>query len=395
MEITNRQPRIEVADALRGFAVMAIILLHSVEHFNFYSFPSTEGQSAWLNFTDRAIWDGLFFAFGGKAYAIFALLFGFSFYIMYHNQEKRGCDFRLRFCWRMVLLFLFGNLNAMFFTGEVLVLYSLVGFVLPLVCRLSNRTVLIIAAICMVQPVEWFKLVSAVANPDVLPAKPLSSYYWAQAYPVLGSGNFIETVKMNLWDGQMASLTWAWENARMFQTASLFMLGMVAGRCGWFADTRANRRLWGYVFGAAIVCFFPLYGISNMLPKFISSAAVLTPLALIVSSLHKFAFMLMIVTGFLFLFYVTSLSRLFRFLMPYGRMSLTNYITQSMVGAFLFYNWGLSLHDDLGITASVCVGVAIFALQLLFCRVWMKHHTHGPLEYLWRKGTWILRPKQK
>ena len=142
MEITNRQPRIEVADALRGFAVMAIILLHSVEHFNFYSFPSTEGQSAWLNFTDRAIWDGLFFAFGGKAYAIFALLFGFSFYIMYHNQENRGCDFRLRFCWRMVLLFLFGNLNAMFFTGEVLVLYSLVGFVLPLVCRLSNRTVL-------------------------------------------------------------------------------------------------------------------------------------------------------------------------------------------------------------------------------------------------------------
>ena len=91
----QKRPRVEVADALRGFAVAAIILLHSIEHFNFYSFPPTDGQPAWLNFTDRAIWDGMFFMFGGKAYAIFALLFGFSFYIMYNNQERRGNDFRL------------------------------------------------------------------------------------------------------------------------------------------------------------------------------------------------------------------------------------------------------------------------------------------------------------
>lgn len=93
-----RHPRVDVADALRGFAVLAIILLHSIEHFNFYSFPPTDGQSAWLNFTDKAIWDGLFFAFGGKAYAIFALLFGFSFFIQHDNQRMRGNDFRARFC---------------------------------------------------------------------------------------------------------------------------------------------------------------------------------------------------------------------------------------------------------------------------------------------------------
>lgn len=66
--------RVDVADVLRGLAVMGIILLHSIEHFNFYSFPDTAGQGALLDFTDRAIWDGLFFLLGGKAYAIFALL---------------------------------------------------------------------------------------------------------------------------------------------------------------------------------------------------------------------------------------------------------------------------------------------------------------------------------
>ena len=120
--------RVDVADVLRGLAVMGIIILHSIEHFNFYSFPDTAGQSAWLNFSDKAIWNGLFFMFGGKAYAIFALLFGFSFFIQDDNQRLRGNDFRLRFCWRLILLFLIGNINASFFTAEVLVLYSLVGF---------------------------------------------------------------------------------------------------------------------------------------------------------------------------------------------------------------------------------------------------------------------------
>ena len=112
-----RHPRVDVADVLRGLAVMGIILLHSIEHFNFYSYPDEAGRSAWLAFTDQAVWDGLFFMLGGKAYAVFALLFGFSYFIQYDNQRLRGHDFRLRFCWRLFLLFLFGNLNASFFTA--------------------------------------------------------------------------------------------------------------------------------------------------------------------------------------------------------------------------------------------------------------------------------------
>ena len=70
----EKHTRIDVADVLRGLAVMGIIVLHSIEHFNFYSFPDTSTQSAWLNFSDKAIWDGLFFMFGGKAYAVLVLV---------------------------------------------------------------------------------------------------------------------------------------------------------------------------------------------------------------------------------------------------------------------------------------------------------------------------------
>ena len=78
-KIAETNARIDVADVLRGLAVMGIILLHSIEHFNFYSFPE-EVPFEWMKFTDQAIWRGLFFTFSNKAYAVFALLFGFSFY---------------------------------------------------------------------------------------------------------------------------------------------------------------------------------------------------------------------------------------------------------------------------------------------------------------------------
>ena len=71
-----KSPRIEVVDALRGFAVMAIMLLHNIEHFNFYDFPTA--SSAFMEAMDKGIWETLFFLFSGKAYAIFSCG-GFSF----------------------------------------------------------------------------------------------------------------------------------------------------------------------------------------------------------------------------------------------------------------------------------------------------------------------------
>ncbi len=78
--------------------------------------------------------------FAGKAYATFSLLFGFSFYIQLRNARNRGQNFKGRFAWRMLLLFLFAQFHALFYNGDILVLYSVVGLVLILVCDLKDRT---------------------------------------------------------------------------------------------------------------------------------------------------------------------------------------------------------------------------------------------------------------
>ena len=102
---TNRpNTRIEVADALRGIAVAGIILFHAREHFNLY-WSALDLSRAGFGSWEQPVADALGFLLSGKMYAIFALLFGLSFFIQSDNQAQRGNDFSLRFAWRMVLLF--------------------------------------------------------------------------------------------------------------------------------------------------------------------------------------------------------------------------------------------------------------------------------------------------
>ena len=385
----RRHERVDVADVLRGFAVMAIILLHAIEHFNFYQFPDPAERGSWLAFIDKSVWDGLFFMFGGKAYAIFALLFGFSFFIQDDNQRLKGKDFRMRFCWRLVLLFLVGQLNAAFFTAEVLVLYALVGFVLVAVSRLSTRTLLVVAVILLLQPLCIYQAVRASLDPAYVIPSINSSPYWAATFAVQNGGTFWETVRVNLWEGQLASLAWAWEHGRVFQTAALFIFGMLIGRRQLFL--RRNLRFWGITLACALICFFPLNGLSHMTAGYIDNRNILVPLNIILSSLAKVSFMAVLTSGVIFGYYCTRrVSRLLSLLIPYGRMSMTNYVTQGIIGSAIFYNWGL--HLEAGILESELIGIAIFLVQYFLCRIWINHHSHGPLEYLWKKATWLEWP---
>ena len=161
--------RLGVVDALRGFALLAIVLLHNLEHYNLF-LPLDYTLPAWLQTIDKYAWDTMFFLFAGKAYATFSLLFGFSFYIQFHNAEKRGTDFRGRFAWRMCLLFLFAQLHALFYNGDILLLYAVVGFALIPVCKLKDKTVFWIAAILLLQPYEWGRAIYAMINPEYVPS---------------------------------------------------------------------------------------------------------------------------------------------------------------------------------------------------------------------------------
>lgn len=382
----TRTSRIEVVDALRGFAILAIALVHNIEHFNLYSFPETD--SAFLNSLNICIWETVFFIFGGKAYAIFALLFGFSFCIQFKNREWQGKDFCGRFLWRLFLLAGFGWLHAVFYTGDILILYAMIGVILLPVRKIADKWVCMIALLLMLQPLELGKLAYALFSPDyVLPENSGDLWLWTQEG--LKSSSFIAMAKSSLCNGELYSLTWAWNNGRFFQTASFFMLGMLLGRKELFTHSEQTVAFWRKILVIGLLCFIPLFLLQLKLPDMELRRELFVPLKVIVSSCANAVFMFVLVSLFVLFWYQTRLRDVFIRLVPYGKMSLTNYIGQSVMGSFIYFGYGLALYQNLGVTYSFLTGIGLFLLQFVFCNWWLRNHKQGPLEGIWHRLTWI------
>ena len=379
--------RIELVDALRGSAILCIILLHNMERFEFNY--SLQDLPLWVKDLDKSVMFSAYFLFGGKAYAIFALLFGFSFFIQNNNQQLQGKNYRLRFFWRMVLLLIFGFINTAFYQGDILTLYAIFGLILIPTCNLSNRTVFIIAMFLMVQPVEIGRIIYAFANPNFVPSPNLSNGYYKEIANYMNNGNFLDYIVGNVTLGKMASLLWSWENGRFMQAPALFLLGFLAGRKQLFVMNETTIVFWKSVLKYAIIIFVPLYATTVYLPAMVKSIAILNPLLVILSSWGNIAFMFFLVAGFILLFQKNTSNKIFGNLVFFGKMGLTNYILQSIAGSTIYYKYGFGLYKYTGAFYGLFIGVALFILNLAFCKYWLKTHKQGPLEYLWYKATWF------
>jgi len=99
--------------------------------------------------------------------------------------------------------------------------------------------------------------------------------------------------------------------------------------------------------------------------------------------------MLVLVSGFVLLFQTKTFERILNIFSSIGKMSLSNYIIQSILGSFIYYGFGLGLYQYTGATTCLLIGVTLGTLQGFFSTWWMKNHKQGPLERIWHKLTWI------
>ncbi len=379
--------RLPLVDALRGFAILCIILLHNMERFEFNYF--TQIMPTWVKVLDKNVITTAYFLFGGKAYAIFALLFGFSFFMQNKKQQSLGKDYRLRFFWRMVLLLIFGYINTAFYQGDILTLYAIFGLVLIPTCNFSNKTIFIIALILMAQPVEMYRLLYAVLHPDFVPPPNLSEGYYAKITNYMQNGNFVDYVVGNVTLGKTASLLWSWENGRFMQAPALFLFGFLMGRLQLFTIHDGTIQFWKKVLNTALLIFIPIFLVVTYLPVYINRNAIINPIKVILFSWSNIAFMCFLVSSFVLLFQKKGWHNLLSHLVPFGKMGLTNYIFQSIVGSTLYYKYGFGLYKYTGAFYCLFIGILIFYINLQLCKYWLKTHKQGPLEYVWYKLTWI------
>ena len=116
---------------------------------------------------DQGIFNGTFALFAGKAYAIFALLFGFTFYIQTSNQKNKRERLWLSFSMADGSISRFCHTECDFFpAGDVLLLFAVVSIVLFLTRNWSDKAILILAVVFLLQPIEWYHFIASVLNPS-------------------------------------------------------------------------------------------------------------------------------------------------------------------------------------------------------------------------------------
>jgi len=372
--------RLEMVDALRGYALMGLFLVHMVEFFELY----------WLDPQPSQVHDWVFALFAGKAYALFALCFGFSFYIIMHRARLRGVDFSGRFVWRLALLAAIGWLHGLIYRGDIIVVLAPLGLLLVSLDRIrSNRVLGVLAALCFLLPFPFFRLVAGLAGAGWANQPP---HFWTDPslqYYVLGGVG--DTLATNLWDGQVAKWWFYIESGRVMHIFGLFLLGLILGRTQFFAapERFAKVRWWALGVALAVGLVLSLHGAAIVDAAGFSEAQAMPKVAFrdLLNAYGDIAWTA--VSGLaVILLWQSRLRALLRPLVPAGRTTLTLYVGQSLLFVPVFYGFGLGLHATISQAQALTLGIIAFAAQLVLADWWMRYYRYGPLEWVWRALTY-------
>jgi uncharacterized protein len=371
--------RITMVDALRGYALLGLFLVHCVERFELH----------WLEPKPGFWFDAVFALFSGKAFAIFALLFGFSFATIMANERARGGDFTLRFAWRLTLLFAIGTIHALVYRGDILQVLALAGLILIPFDRVkSDRFLLVLAALLFLQLPLLLRAWAAVHGAAWAQANPL--FFGDSNLAALAYGSFGEVLAANAGPGMASKWSYYLETGRMVEIAGLFLLGMVIQRRGWFADARRHQAGWLVALGSSAALWaLAAWAGPSMLPAGPDAGG--TPMVRQSFESAVDQWRALGATGFqvaLFvLMWLGPLRVLLGWLAAPGKMTLTLYVGQSFVAGPLLYGFGLGLWDDLSQRQLAFAGVLLFAAQAAVAALWFRAYRYGPLEWLWRAAT--------
>jgi len=376
--ITNR---IMELDALRGFALIGILIVNMYS-FNAYYGHMHEFYSAFTGLNNE-IYQQVMFFFGGKFMFIFAFLFGYGAWIQFDKYENKD-KFKAFWFRRMTILFCVGILHILLLTfGDILAAYALLGMTIPYFIKKSNKTLIILLIIIQLTPALEYALRSFVEYPNL---KLLSKYSMDEYIQINSSTNLWDIMKLRLYD------FFTFRNEKLIfympKELSLFLLGIICAKMNLIKKCYSKNGLIFCIIGAIAVAvyhqneeqFWLLFGNEKTLAQDI----ILYVIYLVKENIQG----LLYIFSFVALWNLNLFSKSFSFLKYSGIMALTNYLMQSLICFFIFSGFGFGLYGKLSPSELLLFSLYILSFQWVFSYLWLKKHQFGPMEWVWRKLTY-------
>ena len=373
---TRTSKRIPQIDALRGFALFGILM---VNIFVFHA-PYAHYGPFYYQFegTQIAALEWMVNLFAGNFMFIYAFLFGYGCWMQYEKFDSTS-DFRSYWNRRMIILAAFGILHVLLLSfGDILLPYALLGLTLPFLLHLKDRTLILLALLVYLIPVYEFVIRAIVEYPSIFDhtAVPLETYL-----QVNSEENLWEIFKLRMHD------YWSFKNEKVVvyipKEWALFIVGIIASRHKLATQLNLKKDLLLCAIALAFVVF-KLFFKSAFVGLFdIENSILQRSFVGFMIQASEFAHGMLYILGFWLLWKSNLFQKAFSILQYPGRLSLTNYIMQSLICVIIFSGFGY--YGGLNPIQLIVLAMVIFAAQVIFSYFWLQNHRFGPLEGIWRK----------
>lgn len=364
-------------DVLRGFALLGILVVN----IQFMGLSSDQGaRGEWTQgFANGSATFLIAALFAGKFYLLFSFLFGYSSNYVIQNDRSN----RARWIKRCFVLIAFGALHFTFlWHGDIIFLYGLFGLLLTFFFFRADRTLKIWTRIVFLISTVLVVLVGTLAFiAEHLLSEDLQISKESALDQILRNGTFLESIpaRLEVWLLSISSGIFL-QGGLAF---AAFLLGVRLARCNFLSspvDKVANSRLIkkGLFLGLPIQIIAAAIFLRN------EQATDPSESIFIISFSASF-----VAAPLLSMFYVGLIRKLVEerphlvlWMKPAGKMSLTIYISQSVITSLIFSPWGLGLFQDLQTWQVFVLAFAIWLLLAYLAAQWLKKFDQGPLESL-------------
>ncbi|WP_324720424.1 DUF418 domain-containing protein [Salinimicrobium sp. HB62] len=395
---TTKSKRIDLLDVYRGFAILGIFVVNSVI-MNSTFLNQDEFAKQWTSGIDQFAERILQLFFYTKFFPIFSLLFGLGISMQALKMKEKGSLRFSFFARRMFILFLIGACHIVFlWSGDVLNLYAILGLMVTLFLKRSNKLILSLSVFFLLFPFydDIFFFLFEQLKFD--PGSYLSGLDGASVHHIISEGSYFDGLQLRLKE-YMANIPMLFGFLGPI-ALSMFLLGLYIGKNRIYnsLDFFIKRISIPMILIAIATNSYRILFLFYLPETGIYASELFRPYlkkVMVVSDVMMGLFYLWFLG---WLWYNTKARYLLKPLRHVGRMALSNYIMQSGIGLFLFSSVGFSFYEGFSPWQTLSIAFAVFALQVLFSKLWLTYFRFGPLEWLWRCLTYrklfrISKPK--
>lgn len=399
----TQTPRHLTLDALRGVAVMGILLMNIIA----FAMPSSAyiNPTSWggMAFADQALWIVNFVLVDAKFRSLFSIMFGASMLLFVKSAERKaqGSSKALHFK-RMSWLAVFGLFHyAFIWFGDILFLYAIMGMIVwrwrdKDASALYTRAAIFLAAgfllwALIIGAIYAMSLAAGQPNADPQLAKDYAEILYSMGAPggpetarevAVLTGGYWDAVAYRSIENWYGPLTLLFSYG--FETIGLMALGMALYRSGFLTGTLPTA-----VYRKAAFIGYAI-GLAGMLPLaiwvFSSGYDVLTTAGAVLAWSAPFRAPLAVAHAALAILLIKAFasSGFVERLQATGQAAFTNYLGTSIIMTTIFYGHGFGLFGEVSRADVYLFVLGAWAIMLVWSPLWMKHYHHGPLEWLWR-----------